>query len=255
MNNYDNEKSYNTMRNKRLELDQNLYNRNFNNKDNNLQESKKKEFDEKFKNLQLQRTMDIHNFTSKNPNKLFLDRMMPKVRSSMKFEKKKKYDIFLRNFEDDDNKFDIKKFKNNEINKQENDINLKKNTRIENLKNANTNTNTNTNMQYKILEINSLEKLSKIITNKEFEDNLIIIYFWAKWCKPCMKLKPEFYKLSNEYQNIIFLSIDVDDNDNIANMYSCSGIPYHVFIKNKQIVANQTGLFIEEIKEIIEKFK
>jgi len=56
----------------------------------------------------------------------------------------------------------------------------------------------------------TLEAYLKKVDRK---DKLVLVYFHADWCVPCIKLKPEIDKLALELKNnceIIF--IDVDDN-------------------------------------------
>jgi thiol-disulfide isomerase/thioredoxin len=41
----------------------------------------------------------------------------------------------------------------------------------------------------------------------------IVVDFSAAWCGPCRMISPEFEKLSNEFTNIVFLKIDIDEVD------------------------------------------
>ena len=40
----------------------------------------------------------------------------------------------------------------------------------------------------------------------------IYVDFWASWCKPCIELLSFKQKLKEDYPNIIFISISLDDN-------------------------------------------
>lgn len=79
-----------------------------------------------------------------------------------------------------------------------------------------------------------------IATNK-----LIVIDFWATWCRPCLKMdtdtwnKPEVQKMLN---NFVPLKIDIDSNRSLAQKYSANRIPYVVIIDpNGEIVYEESG--------------
>ncbi|KAG0324701.1 hypothetical protein BG004_003382, partial [Podila humilis] len=36
------------------------------------------------------------------------------------------------------------------------------------------------------------------------------------WCGPCQMIKPIFEKLSNQYKHVVFVKVDVDQNQEIA---------------------------------------
>ena len=59
--------------------------------------------------------------------------------------------------------------------------------------------------------INSLSEYHSEVKTNEF----VIIDFFATWCGPCIRIKPEFEKLSQKYQNVNFYQIDVDNNPDI----------------------------------------
>lgn len=77
--------------------------------------------------------------------------------------------------------------------------------------------------------------LEKIIA--EAGDKLIVIDFFAMWCGPCKMIAPKYEELSKENTNVIFLKVDVDDNEEIAVKYEISSMPTFVFIKNNQVVS------------------
>ncbi len=59
----------------------------------------------------------------------------------------------------------------------------------------------------------------------------ILVDFYADWCQPCRQMKPVFDSLANVYgQDIVFLSFNVDDNQELAYRYKVDAIPCFVFI-------------------------
>jgi thioredoxin-like negative regulator of GroEL len=39
-----------------------------------------------------------------------------------------------------------------------------------------------------------------------------VVYFWASWCKPCVTLSPIVEKMSQKYDNALFIKANVDAN-------------------------------------------
>jgi thiol-disulfide isomerase/thioredoxin len=65
-----------------------------------------------------------------------------------------------------------------------------------------------------IKPISTIEEMQQIKdTNK---DKVMLINFWATWCKPCVKEFPELVKLYNNYKDkgfeLIFISVDVPED-------------------------------------------
>eukprot|EP01083_Nonionella_stella_P290427 988194_1 len=64
------------------------------------------------------------------------------------------------------------------------------------------------------------------IINSAPKDKLIVVYFFATWCKPCKKVGPEFQRLAGFYKDhAIFLKIDVDKNPSLALRRKTSSVP------------------------------
>lgn len=67
-------------------------------------------------------------------------------------------------------------------------------------------------------------------------NELVIVYFTAKWCGPCKKIFPTYKKLASIEHRKIFLKVDVDDNEDLATKYNIQSIPTFIFFKNGQQV-------------------
>ena len=83
------------------------------------------------------------------------------------------------------------------------------------------------------------------------KDSMIIAYFYASWCGPCMNFKPIYEKISIEFDDIIFGKINIDENREIAIKYSISVIPTIIFFKNGEPIFSHIGALSE--KDLIEK--
>lgn len=69
----------------------------------------------------------------------------------------------------------------------------------------------------------------------------IIINISAKWCKPCVALKPQIEKFVNviNEDNIIYLKLDnsiYEEDNGFHKFFNLKKIPYFILIKEKKII-------------------
>lgn len=101
-----------------------------------------------------------------------------------------------------------------------------------------------------ITEISSKSQFDETILNS---NKLIIVDFWAEWCGPCRLLKPLLHKIAWEHSEIQLLTVDVDQNQELATEYDINSIPAVFLFKNKEIVDSFVWVMPEN--EILEKIE
>lgn len=69
----------------------------------------------------------------------------------------------------------------------------------------------------------------------------VLVDFNATWCGPCKMMGPVIEELSEEMKNIKFVSVDVDDEDELAETYGVSSIPCLVLFENGKEVSRNVG--------------
>ena len=86
------------------------------------------------------------------------------------------------------------------------------------------------------------------------DKNLIAADFWAPWCPYCTRLKPVFESVANDYPDIKFVKVNVDQEQEIASRYGIQGIPVIKFFCESKEVGEIVGYIPKEIlKKEIEK--
>ncbi|XP_068675776.1 thioredoxin-like [Montipora foliosa] len=83
------------------------------------------------------------------------------------------------------------------------------------------------------------------------KDKLVVMDFFAEWCGPCRKMKPYLRRLIEEYPDVIFVKIDVDENDEISELENVEVMPTFVFYKNGEKVSSFSGGDKDQLEEKI----
>lgn len=82
-----------------------------------------------------------------------------------------------------------------------------------------------------------------------------IVDFAATWCGPCKMVAPFFEQLSEEFQTVQFLKVDVDEVPAVAEACGISAMPTFQVFKNKEKVDELVGASKEKLKALVEKHK
>ena len=84
--------------------------------------------------------------------------------------------------------------------------------------------------------------VGEVIKKKE----LVIVDFFATWCRPCQMLAPILVDIDKEYEDVEVYKVDVDENQDAAMRYGVNAMPTLVFFKDGQEVERQVGLLSKE---------
>jgi thioredoxin 1 len=66
-------------------------------------------------------------------------------------------------------------------------------------------------------------------------DKKVIIDFFADWCGPCKKVAPVFSELSEKFKDIVFLKVNVDEAEEIAEGFEVTSLPTFIFLNKGNI--------------------
>jgi thioredoxin 1 len=88
------------------------------------------------------------------------------------------------------------------------------------------------------------------------DSRLVGAYFEADWCAPCRILSPRLNTVASNHQAVArFVSIDVDDNTELADTLKIETLPHVFFFKDGMLVDQFIGLVPEkEIVSIVQKY-
>lgn len=99
--------------------------------------------------------------------------------------------------------------------------------------------------------------MPRIVNSTEFKkqirNKVVVVDFFAKWCKPCKLISPIFEEVESEYKGkATFIKVDLDRCNDLVNRYRISSIPTIMVFKNGKVVATKTGFINKhQLKKLI----
>jgi|WetSurMetagenome_2_1015567.scaffolds.fasta_scaffold647683_2 thioredoxin 1 len=106
----------------------------------------------------------------------------------------------------------------------------------------------------------SSDKNIVTVTSDNFDQTInkgvVLVDFWATWCRPCQIQGPIVAELAGKYKNkLIVGKIDIDQNRDLAGTYDIQSIPTLMIFVNGKPVETLVGLRSKEaLEELINKY-
>ena len=98
--------------------------------------------------------------------------------------------------------------------------------------------------------IETVEQFDELLASGE----LVVVDFWAPWCGPCKMFGPVFKKVAQDYDDVKFVKVNVDEANTLASKYNIFSIPTLMIFNKGEIVAQQVGAASKETyKNMIDK--
>lgn len=85
------------------------------------------------------------------------------------------------------------------------------------------------------------------ITTADFDDVVlnskkpVVIDFYANWCGPCKMLSPVVDEVSDERDDVLFVKVNVDEEEELAAKFGVMSIPMLVLIENGEVKKTSLG--------------
>jgi thioredoxin 1 len=96
------------------------------------------------------------------------------------------------------------------------------------------------------------------MTNENYKDLVasspkLIIDTWAEWCGPCKRTTPVFEEMAEKYanKNIVFATLDADNNTTAAGEFKVMSLPTFIIFKNGQLTKKWAGADVGRLRKEI----
>ncbi|CAI5759135.1 unnamed protein product [Candida verbasci] len=106
-----------------------------------------------------------------------------------------------------------------------------------------------------LIEIENENQFSELTKNQD-SSKLIALYFYTDWAGPCKQMNQVFKTISEqtENSNILFLSINADNLEEVSELFEVSSVPYFILIKNNTILKEISGSDPKELITALNKY-
>ncbi|KAL3698929.1 hypothetical protein R1sor_016951 [Riccia sorocarpa] len=105
----------------------------------------------------------------------------------------------------------------------------------------------------KVVFVNDDFHFQQAIKQVEDSGSLGVVYYTAQWCGPCKQIAPYIDQLSQEFDDVTFLKVDVD-NLKLEETMKESGIgavPTFHFHKGGKVIGELTGAAKDKLKSLV----
>jgi thioredoxin 1 len=76
---------------------------------------------------------------------------------------------------------------------------------------------------------------------------VVLVDFWASWCKPCKMMSPVIDEIAEELEGKIKVGkINIDEETELASQFNVQGIPNFIIFKDGVPVENLVGIQSKE---------
>ncbi|KAK7324646.1 hypothetical protein VNO77_28375 [Canavalia gladiata] len=106
----------------------------------------------------------------------------------------------------------------------------------------------------KVIKVDSQKSWEHYISYATNQKYPVVVHFSAFWCVPSIVMNPFFQELASTYQDVMFLTLDVDEVKEIATKLEIKAMPTFLFLSGGAPVDRIVGANPEEIRKRIDQF-
>lgn len=87
-------------------------------------------------------------------------------------------------------------------------------------------------------------------------NEVVLVDFWAAWCRPCRMFAPVFEKASEQHSDVVFAKVDTEAEQELSARFQIMSIPTLMAFRDQVLLYAQPGaLPPAALEELIGKIK
>lgn len=103
-----------------------------------------------------------------------------------------------------------------------------------------------------VYAINSVDSLNTFIDECEKSNRFLVIKAEANWCGPCKAVKPKYDTMAQKNSHAVFVTFDVEEQQDIAEQFSISAMPTFIVVKGRDIIKRIEGVDLLSIQKALD---
>ncbi|KAG7391165.1 hypothetical protein PHYBOEH_006772 [Phytophthora boehmeriae] len=104
-----------------------------------------------------------------------------------------------------------------------------------------------------VISVESDEQWEQLIQQNEITGHVLIVDFWAPWCKPCVEIAPFFKELSAKFPKAVFARVDVDELESVTEEFGVASLPNFKVFKGGKVVDELSGAIRTALESMVAK--
>jgi len=104
----------------------------------------------------------------------------------------------------------------------------------------------------------SLEEFANVIQEGRSKNQLVVVRFYATWCKKCHSIRPSFDKVASSKPQVIFVDVPVTNtNVELHQNLGVQSVPFaHIYCPERGLVVEEriSRSRFSEFEELVEKY-
>eukprot|EP00389_Voromonas_pontica_P002876 GDKH01004271.1.p1 GENE.GDKH01004271.1~~GDKH01004271.1.p1 ORF type:complete len:107 (-),score=20.10 GDKH01004271.1:54-374(-) len=102
-----------------------------------------------------------------------------------------------------------------------------------------------------VVHLKSEDEFKQVIA----KDQVVCVDFFAEWCGPCKLMAPKIEAMSEEFPDVVFAKLDVDELEAISEGEDVSAMPTFIFYKDGKRLDTYVGANDGGLRAVCERLR
>ncbi|KAK4755047.1 hypothetical protein SAY87_008804 [Trapa incisa] len=104
----------------------------------------------------------------------------------------------------------------------------------------------------RVVYIDTIQAWESYVQQATNEGCPAVVHFSASWCMPSVVMNPVMEELASNFQEVLFLNVDVDDVKDVASRMEIKAMPTFLLMKDGAAIDKLVGANPDEIRKWID---